>query len=64
MPRNLVSLAHGGEHRQRGAAANVGTERDVHRALASHPVGEPVTLRMVRGRELREVEITPGEAPA
>jgi S1-C subfamily serine protease len=36
---------------------------DLHRALTSWPIGTPLRLAVVRGRELLELSVTPVEAP-
>jgi S1-C subfamily serine protease len=41
----------------------VETVDDVHRLLVARPIGEPVTLRIVRGAERRDVGVTPIETP-
>jgi S1-C subfamily serine protease len=41
----------------------VETVDDVHRLLVARPIGEPVTLRIVRGAERRDVSVTSIETP-
>jgi len=41
----------------------VQTVDDVHRLLVAWPIGEPLTLTVVRGVDVREVTVTPIETP-
>ena len=41
----------------------VETVDDVHRRLVAWPIGEALTLTIVRGAERREVGVTPVETP-
>ncbi len=36
---------------------------DIHRFLDDWPIGRPLPVRVLRGLELRTLEVTPGEAP-
>jgi len=36
---------------------------DIHRVLLTWPIGEPLTLTIVRGTDRREVRVTPIESP-
>ena len=42
--------------------AEVASVDDLHRFLAEWPIGEPVTLAILRGRERMTTAVVPGEA--
>jgi hypothetical protein len=44
-----------------GGAA-VGSVDEIFRVLADWPVGKPVTVGFLRGKDLKEIAVTPREA--